>query len=381
MEVTQHYNPVRLLMGANAVGLLGKEVRQYGSKCLLVIQNNNDAMLQLQRRITAILSKAEIEFEVFTDIRPNPLIQDIEKGIRMLQNGAFDVIVAVGGGSVIDTAKVLSISADESIDWKQCFQNPFLKPVKQKIPFIAVPTTAGTGSHCTQAAVVSDEKNIKHSIYSFDFFASEALVDYTLTMSLPVSLSASTGFDAFCHLSESYIMGHLSPIMVTINVEAMKKAITTLPKLVKENKPEYREIMSVVDSCAGICLSNGGAIIPHAFGEILSGVAYRINHGHSLAICYPPFVEHYYDHERYGQKIKEVIRLFDHGQDEVKDGKAARKIIERFIESLGMPYQLAAFDIRDDELEVMRSRMMGVKRFQVEETKEIIDDICKSAKK
>ena len=238
MEVTQHYNPVRLLMGANAVGLLGKEVRQYGSKCLLVIQNNNDAMLQLQRRITAILSKAEIEFEVFTDIRPNPLIQDIEKGMRMLQNGAFDVIVAVGGGSVIDTAKVLSISADESIDWKQCFQNPFLKPVKQKIPFIAVPTTAGTGSHCTQAAVVSDEKNIKHSIYSFDFFASEALVDYTLTMSLTVSLSASTGFDAFCHLSESYIMGHLSPIMVTINVEAMKKAITTLPKLVKENKPE-----------------------------------------------------------------------------------------------------------------------------------------------
>ena len=131
MEVTQHYNPVRLLMGANAVDLLGKEVRQYGSKCLLVIQNNNDAMLQLQRRITEILSKAEIEFEVFTDIRPNPLIQDIEKGMRMLQNGAFDVIVAVGGGSVIDTAKVLSISADESIDWKQCFQNPFLKPVKQ----------------------------------------------------------------------------------------------------------------------------------------------------------------------------------------------------------------------------------------------------------
>lgn len=380
MKITQHFNPVRLVMGAGAVNTLGKEVKQFGNKCLLVAQDNNEAMIAIRDKIGNILSEAEIAYDTFSDIRPNPLVSDIMKGVEKIRKGNYEAIVAVGGGSVIDTAKILRVSSENDIDWKEAFATRIIAPVKEKLPMIAIPTTAGTGSHCTQAAIVSDNNNVKHSVYSYDFFSTVALVDYTLTMSLPKSLTASTGFDAFCHLSESYIMGMLSPIMKMFNVEAMKTVADVLPKLMSDNKEEYRQAMSVADSCAGISLSNGGAIIPHAFGEVLSSTAYRINHGCSLALCYPSFVEHYFDNEEYGQRVKDVIDIINKDRVEVHSGKDARVVMEKFIESLGMSYELSAYEITTEELAVIREAMQSQKRFKPEDVQKIINDICDSAK-
>ncbi len=379
MSIKQHFNPVRLIIGAGSIQTLTKEVSRYGKKVLLVAQTNNDAMITIKDKIANILGEGGIEYDVFNEIRPNPLMSDIEKGFQIIKENQYDAVVAVGGGSVIDTAKVLSVSRNYEVDWNTAIAKPLSLRNPLKLPLFSIPTTAGTGSHCTPAAVISDENNAKHSIYSFDFFSEVAFVDYTLTMSLPKSLTASTGFDAFCHLSESYIMGMLAPIMEVINVDSMKKIADGLPKLVNENKAEYRETMAIADSCAGMCLSNGGAIIPHAFGEAISSTAYRINHGCSLAICYPSFVEHFYYHETYGSRIQTVIDIINKEHLEIKNEKDARIVMEKFIESLGLKYRLADYEITKEELDCIHESLSNQKRFKPEEVAGIIEDICASA--
>lgn len=380
MDKKQHYNPVRQVIGEGVIQTLGDEVKQFGQKCLLVAQTNNDAMLAIKDKIATVLSQNEIEYDIFDEIRPNPSVHDVKKGIKMINDNHYNAIVAVGGGSVIDTAKVLSISHQMEIDWKNAFTTRMLFKNKNKLPLIAISTTAGTGSHCTQAAVISDEDNVKHTLFGYDFFPTVALVDYTLTMSLPASLTASTGFDAFCHLSEAYIVGNLSDITKILDVEAMKIIAEVLPKLVVENKAEYRKQMAVADCCAGISLSNGGATVPHSFGETISSCVYRINHGCSLAICYPSFVEHFYSHPGYGERIKEVIELINNEKNEVKDAKTARHIMEKFIESLGLKYELCDYDVTCDELAKIKDIYNHQIRFKKEDVKEIIEDICRSAK-
>lgn len=376
MSIKQHFNPVRLVMGKGAVRALPREISKFGKKCLLVAQDNCSAMTEIKKGIEDILSEGGIAYDVFSDIRPNPLMSDIKKGIQMVKNNKYDAVIAVGGGSVIDTGKILSVSNDYEIDWPAAFGGQMIIDNKKRLPLLSVPTTAGTGSHCTQAAVISDDNNIKHSIYSFDFFSAVAFVDYSLTMSLPGMLTASTGFDAFCHLSESYIMGNLSPIMEIMNVDAMKKIADVLPKLMLENKEEYREIMSVCDSCAGICLSNGGAIVPHAFGETISSQIYRINHGMSLAICYPPFVEHFYNHTEYGRRIKDVAEIINKEGSEIKDGKQARAVMEKFIGSLGIKYKLKDYGASEEETAKIKEGYLAQRRFKPEEVAGIIEDIC-----
>lgn len=372
----QHFNPVRLVMGKHAIQALPQGILRYGKKCLLVAQDNCDAMIEIKNRIGELLEKGGVEYDVFSEIRPNPLISDIEKGIRTVKENHYDAVVAVGGGSVIDTGKILSVSNDYEIDWQMAFAKPLSLHNKNKLPLFTVPTTAGTGSHCTQAAVISDDHNRKHSVYSFDFFSTAAFVDYTLTMSLPKPLTASTGFDAFCHLSESYIMGRLSPIMEMMSLDAMRKIVRVLPKLMEENREEYREIMSIADSCAGICLSNGGAIVPHAFGEAISSHVYRINHGCSLAVCYPAFTEHFYNHKEYGKRIKDVAEILGGERTDIQDGKRARAVVEHFIESLELKYTLADYGVSEEELSKIRESFLEQKRFKPEEVTDIIEDIC-----
>lgn len=373
----QYFNPVRFVFEKDAIKNVSREVKHYGTRCLVVMQDNNPVMLDIKNKVADCFNEQGINADFFTEIRPNPLISDIEKGIQIIHQNNYDAVVAIGGGSVIDTAKLLSISNQYEIDWKIIHEMQPMLENHHKLPLIAMPTTAGTGSHCTPAAVVSDEQSVKHTIYSYDFFPSTALIDSTLTMSLPQSLTASTGFDAFSHLSESYINGNLAPIPEVLCLDAMKKIVQTLPALMNENKAEYREIMSYADSCAGICLSNGGAIVPHAFGEVISSSAYRVNHGCSLALVYPSFVEHFYHHPIYGERVKKVIEIIH--QEPVQNEKEARKIMEQFITSLHLKLTLAEYEINAKELQQIKTNCMNQKRFKPEEVSAIIDDLCSGA--
>ena len=201
----------------------------------------------------------------------------------------------------MDSAKLIALLYESNgiVNWNNAFSNynhPFeyIASKNSSLPFIAVSTTSGTGSQCTQAAVVSDTKNKeKITLFHRDLFPKVAIIDPKLMLSVPPRVTAATGFDAFTHAFESYLGKRTSPLTEYLSLETIRLVVEYLPKVIqKPDSIEYRTKLAWADTAAGICLSNGGADLPHPLGEIIGGICQRIAHGETLAIVYPAFLEY-----------------------------------------------------------------------------------------
>jgi alcohol dehydrogenase class IV len=186
-----------------------------------------------------------------------------------------------------------------SVNWKEAFEtynHPFsFAPSKPtSLPFLAVSTTSGSGSQCTQAAVVSDTtQNEKITLFHSDLFPKVAVVDPELMVSVPAGVTSATGFDAFTHAFESFLGQRTSPLTAQMALQAIELVINNLPKVLQDpSNINYRTKLAWADTLAGMCLSNGGADLPHPLGEIIGGICPRIAHGETLAIVYPAFLNY-----------------------------------------------------------------------------------------
>ena len=224
-----------------------------------------------------------------------------ENEFKIASENKVDFVLGVGGGSVMDSAKLIALLYESNgiVNWNNAFSNynhPFeyVASKNSSLPFIAVSTTSGTGSQCTQAAVVSDTKNKeKITLFHRDLFPKVAIIDPKLMLSVPSRVTAATGFDAFTHAFESYLGQRTSPLTEYLSLETIRLVVEYLPKAIqKPDSIEYRTKLAWADTAAGICLSNGGADLPHPLGEIIGGICQRIAHGETLAIVYPAFLEY-----------------------------------------------------------------------------------------
>lgn len=359
MSTFKHYQPTKINFGVNEIEQLDKIVKKYGNRCLLVTPEPIEVLRPLFNKVINLLEKSEIKVFHYNKVTPNPYTTVVDEAIEMANSNNVDIIVALGGGSAIDTAKVVACySNGGKLDWNSLFANnksDFMNQRKtdiKKIPMIAISTTSGTGSQCTQAAVITNSENgMKTTLFNFDFFPEECIVDPKLMETLPYSLTASTAFDAFCHLTEAYLNGNLSPIVKPIAIEAIKDIIEVLPKIKVENKLEYREKLAIADTIAGITLSNGGANIPHSLGEILTSIVPTINHGNSLAIVYAGFIYEYFDSEEYGDGIIELLKLMNPTIDEGKLNKeVGKKVIEQYLQSVNLDIGISNFTCKEEDM-------------------------------
>lgn len=342
MENFNFYQPTRIHFGAGRLQEVGGIVRRYGKTCMLVTTTNEEAVLRpLYDRVKAILAEAGVETVHFDKVVPNPTITGIEEAIALVNRERVDVLLAVGGGSSIDTAKAISLfHGAGKIDWRQVFSSytdPFAtyeSPSPTVLPMIAVPTTAGTGSEMTQAMVISDQaNNDKACIYHDKAFAKEAVIDPELMRTLPPRMTAITGFDAFTHSFESYLRDCASPYTKTIGMKSMSLIVESLPKLVKDpGNMELRENMALAAMLSGISLGNASATIPHPLSEIVGGVAPRMAHGQCLATIYPQFLR--WQCTQTVEKCAAVARLFDPALSEQTDKAAAEALPQRMISFL-----------------------------------------------
>lgn len=294
-------NPTQLHFGAGRLNDLQKIAPKYGRKALLVSRPKTGSLQKTYLRIEKLLSAAGVTLFHFDEIIPNPTLEGIERGVAFAAQHQVDFILGVGGGSVMDSAKLMALVYQPSgiIDWEEAFSsynNPFdfIPSKPSSLPFIAVSTTSGTGSQCTQAAVVSDTKNKeKITLFHFDLFPKVALVDPELMLSVPPRVTAATGFDAFTHAFESFLGTRTSPLTIHLSLEAIKTVFDFLPKALQEPENlDYRTQLAWADTCAGMCLSNGGADLPHPLGEIIGGICPRVAHGETLAMVYPSFLKY-----------------------------------------------------------------------------------------
>ena len=363
MEQFRFYQPTRIHFGAGCLNQVGSIVGKYGKKCMLVTTTNTEDVLRpLYDRVKALLSEAGIQVVHFDKVVPNPTISGNEEAIALVHQEKVEVVLAVGGGSSIDTAKSITLfNGAGKVDWPKVFStytDPFAEyesPSPEVLPLVAVPTTAGTGSELTQAMVISDpEHNDKECIFHDKAFAKEAIIDPELMRTLPPRMTAITGFDAFTHSFESYLRDCASPYTRTIGMKAMSLIIETLPKLVKDTgNMELREKMAQAAMFSGISLGNAAATLPHPISEIVGGVAPRLAHGQCLATLYPQYLR--WQCTQAVEKCAAVARLFDPALSDLSDKEAADKLpllMKEFLQSVGLYYSFSQLGLTEEELKL-----------------------------
>jgi len=238
----------------------------------------------------------------------------------------------------MDTAKAIAVEATHpGTAWDYLFfKTP---PTAKTLPIIAVSTTSGTGSQVTQVAVMTDTKTkTKSAIYSTFVYPKVAIVDPELMVTMPPHITASTGFDAFCHAFESYLHPAASPYTDMLALEAIRTVAKILPQVVKDGSSiEGREAMAWADTLAGLCIANAGVTLPHGIGMTISGHCPQIMHGESLAVTYPEFTRFTFSCAI--RQFADMGRIFDPSLRNLPDEEAAARsceVLDAFMKKIGM---------------------------------------------
>jgi alcohol dehydrogenase len=270
--------PPIIHFGTNAASKAGTEAKRLNCKKALLV---TDAVLVKMGMVSSVidsLSSEGIEFEMFDAVASEPTLSLVDEGLQTLRERNCDLLVGVGGGSPIDTAKAISIMATnpgQFTDYKGFDRFPF-----SGLPVIAVPTTAGTGSEATMNAVITDtEQNIKMSIASPYLIPKAALVDPLLTAGLPKSLVASTGLDALTHAIEAYVSPKAQPMTNTLALSAIELLSKFLPRAWSNPQDLEARTKTLFGSLqAGIAFTNSSIGLVHGMARPL-GIYFHLSHG------------------------------------------------------------------------------------------------------
>lgn len=361
--------PTRVHFGAGELSKLGAITARYGSRALVVTPEPIPVLEPLLGRVKDLLADAGVSAQAVY-AQPNPGTDEIDQAVQRAGDFQPEVVVAVGGGSAIDSAKILALVVGQGkADWESLqVRAPFQseeRPDPRSLPIIAVPTTSGSGSQCTQAAVITDSATgLKFTVFRPDFFAREAIVDPELMMTLPYPMTAATGFDAFCHLFECQVAGRLNPLVAPLAREAIAVLVHALPDLRHHNTLAGREAMAFADTAAGICLSNGGGTSAHMIAEMITGHIPQVNHGTSLALVYPEFVAAHFDDPDMGGRIRDVLAIVAGalGEPAPESAEQAKSLVAGFIAQIGLDQPLSSFAPSPQALEGLRDSVASQRR-------------------
>jgi len=338
MKTFTYFQPTDIRFGRGMINEVGKIVSSYGRRCLLVTVPAENIFGPLYDRIKACLKEAGVEYAHFDGVIPNPTTDCVTAGANMAKEFHADVVLGVGGGSSMDTAKAIAVEATHpGTAWDYLFfKTP---PTAKTLPIIAVSTTSGTGSQVTQVAVMTEtQTKTKSAIYNSVVYPKVAIVDPDLMQSLPKHITASTGFDAFCHAFESYLHPAASPYTDMIALEAIRTIAKYLPGVVEDgSRMEGREAMAWADTLAGLCIANAGVTLPHGIGMTISGHCPQIMHGEALAVTYPEFTRFTYPYAI--PQFAAMGRIFEPDLRNVPDEEAAARsceALDAFLKKIGM---------------------------------------------
>ena len=283
--------PRILQVGAKASEEIGSIIKSLGYKNPIIITDPMMVKLGYTKKVEENLGKFQISCEVFDDTIPEPTVESIQRGVEKVKNGSFDSIIALGGGSPIDSAKAIGILAKYGGEM-QDYRFPRIVS-EQGLPLIAIPTTAGTGSEVTRFTILSDEKTDEKILFKgLGFMPIAALVDYELTISVPQRTTADTGIDAFTHAMEAYVSKLSNPYSDSQAIQAMKLIAPNLRTVYHDgNNIEAREAMMLGSTLAGIAFSNASVALVHGMSRPI-GAIYHVPHGLSNAMLLPSVTEY-----------------------------------------------------------------------------------------
>jgi len=335
--------------GAGSRSELANIVAGRGFKKAFVCSDKSTCDAGVTAKVTAVLNAAGLAFELYTDIVPNPTIQNVLSGVAAFRASGADYLVAVGGGSSIDTAKAIGIivanpefSDVRSLEGVAPTKNP-------SVPIIALPTTAGTAAEVTINYVITDvEKKRKFVCVDTHDIPVVAIIDSELMSTMPKGLTASTGMDALTHAIEGYITKGAWEMTDMFHLKAIEIISRSLRGAVANTK-EGREGMALGQYVAGMGFSNVGLGIVHSMAHAL-GAVYHTPHGVANAILLPTVME--YNAPATGEKYREIARAMGvsnvdkMSQDEYR--KAAVDAVRKLSVDVGIPQNLVGIVKKED---------------------------------
>ena len=293
--------------GKGAREELAPEIKNRGFKKAFVVTDKSLAECGVINKVTDVLEKAGIPFEVYSEVKPNPTIKNVTDGIEACKKSGADVIVAVGGGSSIDTAKGISIVMTNPDRADIVSLNGASNTVNRGMPVIALPTTSGTAAEVTINYVITDEeRKIKMVCVDPHDIPIMAIVDSDLMATMPKSLASATGMDALTHAVEGYITKAHNTMSDMFHMKAIKLIFKYLPTAVNEKDEEAIEMMGLAQYIAGMGFSNVGLGIVHSMAHQL-GAVYDTPHGLANAILLPTVMRFNGEDPATAQRFREIL--------------------------------------------------------------------------
>lgn len=338
MKAFNYFAPTEIIFGCGRVKEIGPIAARYGKKALLVTVPEFPAVKELYAKVKESLINSGVEVIHFDGVIPNPTTDIVTEGANMAKAAGIDVVIGLGGGSSMDTAKAIAVEATHpGTAWDYNCHTP--GPTSATLPIIAIGTTAGTGSQCTQCAVITKTSDKdKSAIWHRNIFPKVAIVDPEVTVSMPKNVTAQTGFDAFCHNFEAYLSKNTNPLVEIMALDAIKIISEYLPKALKNpNDIEARSKMAWADTLGGLTNANAGVTLPHGLGMQVGGHAPHVTHGQALAIIYPQFTR--YTYKWAIEKFATVGRILDPELNGLSDEEAAKEAclaIDDFLKKLDL---------------------------------------------
>ena len=327
--------------GKGAIGAIADEIKARGFKKAFVCSDPDLIKFGVTKKVTDILDGAEIAYEIYSDIKPNPTIENVQNGVEAFKNAGTDCIVAIGGGSSMDTAKAIGIIITNP-EFADVRSLEGVAPTKNPcVPIIAVPTTAGTAAEVTINYVITDvEKDRKMVCVDVHDIPVVAIVDPDMMASMPKGLTAATGMDALTHAIEGYITKGAWELSDMFHIKAIEIIARSLRGAV-ENTDEGRADMALGQYVAGMGFSNVGLGIVHSMAHPL-GALYDTPHGVANAIILPTVME--YNAPATGEKYRDIAKAMgvaDVDAMSLEDArKAAIDAVKQLSVDVGIPTDL-----------------------------------------
>ena len=344
--------------GKGAIREIATEVKGRGFEKCFVCSDPDLLKFGVTKKVTDVLENAGIAYEIYSQIKANPTIENVQTGVAAFKKSGADCIVAIGGGSSMDTAKAIGIIiANPEFADVRSLQG--VAPTKNKcVPIIAVPTTAGTAAEVTINYVITDaEKNRKMVCVDVHDIPVVAVVDPDMMSSMPKGLTAATGMDALTHAIEGYITKGAWEMSDMFHLRAIEIISKNLHGAVA-NTPEGREGMALGQYIAGMGFSNVGLGIVHSMAHPL-GALYDTPHGVANAILLPTVME--YNAEATGEKYRDIAKAMGvEGVDKMnlEDArKAAVAAVKQLSEDVGIPKDLKNI-VKEEDLDFLAQSAM-----------------------
>ena len=327
--------------GKGAILSVTEEAKRRGFKKAFICSDPDLIKFNVTKKVTDLLDKEGLPYEIYSEIKANPTIENVQGGVAAFKNSGADYIIAIGGGSSMDTAKAIGIIiANPAFEDVRSLEG-LSATTKPSVPIFAIPTTAGTAAEVTINYVITDvEKKRKFVCVDPHDIPVVAFVDPDMMSSMPKGLTASTGMDALTHAIEGYTTKGANTITDMFNLKAIELIAQSLRGAV-ENTPEGREGMALGQYLTGMGFSNCGLGIVHSMAHGL-GALYDTPHGVANAIILPTVME--YNKDEVGEKLRDVAKAMGVADTEKMSKeeyqKAAIDAVKKLAEDVGIPKDL-----------------------------------------